>query len=156
MMIHDIIVKRKASLDQLRVGLEILGVLKAIKSSPMSMARYFIQNSKEVKTSDLISKLEFHEGTSDLNKNTFLHVVSNFNQESIKKFLVFVTGTANIFSLYPSQKIKVKFNESAEIFASTCEFLLILPSNINNSAILKDALNAVIDGSKWQQSFNTF
>ena len=68
MMIQDIIVKRKASLDQLRVGLEIR-VLMAIKTSPMAMARYFIQNNKEVKTSDLISQLEFYEGTSDLNKN---------------------------------------------------------------------------------------
>jgi len=48
LMIYDILVKRKPSLDQLRSGLKILGVLDLMEKKPGSLATYFLHQKTEM------------------------------------------------------------------------------------------------------------
>lgn len=157
MMIHDIIVKRKASLDQLRCGLQILGVLRAITNNPDSMAKFFIQSTNEISPEALVSKLEFaaNELATESNKEKLRFALSTFTNEDINKLLLFVTGTSNIFSLYPSQKIKVRFLQVDEICASTCDFSLVIPDGIEDVDMMKSALIVAMEEDK-KKSFNTY
>ena len=155
MMIFDILAKRKASLDQIRAGLEILGVLGAISNNPDSMSRYFLFQEVDVKPENLLEKISYEDGTPEEKKNMFEDVVKSFDGKMIEKFVVFVSGVNNMFKLFRDDKIKVKFSNTSSIFASTCDFLLVVPSSIDDSVLLKAALASVID-SKWRQSFNTY
>lgn len=114
------------------------------------MARYFIHNDVVVKPSDLINKLNF-VGVSDEKQKLVIDVLKSYNETMIEKFLLFVSGMTNIFSFYTDQKIH---SEASAIFASTCEFAIMIPTSIDNQELLKAALDAVVD-SNWN-SFNTF
>lgn len=64
LMIYDILVKRKPSLDQLRSGLKILGVLDLMEKKPGSLATYFLHQKTEMRPHDLVQKIDFAVGTS--------------------------------------------------------------------------------------------
>ena len=61
MMVHDIFVRRKESYDQIRRGLEILGILDIITNNTESMARYFIPSKQQLVPKDVIDRLQFEE-----------------------------------------------------------------------------------------------
>ena len=156
MMIYDILVKRKTSLDQLRTGLGILGVLEIIQRHSDSMSRYFVCRKVEMKASDLIEKLEFDPDTPPLNQSLLVEVLSGYDNDMIEKLLMYISGVNDVFSLYPNQKIKVKFTKNSDSFlGGTCDFLLNLPLQVHDIDLMKAALEAVIDG-KSKRSFNTY
>lgn len=153
MVINDTLVRRKASLDQLRKGLVILGILGILEKNGDSMAQYFIHNDVVVKPSELINKLNF-VGVSDEKQKLLIDIIKSYDEKMIEKFLLFVSCMTNMFSFYTDQKIQVKFNEAEAIFASTCEFAITISTSIDNKELLKAALDVVVDNN-WS-SFNTY
>ena len=155
MIIYDVLIKRKPSLDQLRTGLGILGVLDAMKKNPASMAQYFVYPKKKMTPSDLMNKVDFDDETSLEQQQLFENVISSYSHEMIEKFLVFVSGTNNLCRFSQDQRICVKFTDAPSIFASTCTMEVNIPSQVKDILLLRSSLEAVID-TTWKQSFNTY
>ena len=89
--------KRKASLDQIRKGLEILDVLECISGNPESMSPYFLFQETRLVPDDLISKLAFEEETPDVKKALLANAIKSYDRKLIEKFLMFVSGMRNFY-----------------------------------------------------------
>ena len=152
MVLFDVLIRRKPSLDQLRTGLETLNVLKQMEADPEFMNKFFLSQSQCDKKA-LMQKITFQKGSSEKSINAFEGVLKSFNTEQVSKFLVFVSG---LNSVHMSGSISVKFLDCSAIFASTCTLELNIPKEIcDDSDVLKAGLLAVIDSS-WNKSFNTY
>ena len=101
-------------------------------------------------TDDLISKLAFEEETPDVKKELLADVIKSYDCKLIEKFLMFVSGMRNFFTLYRDRKIKVRFCDEESIFS---KISLTIPSSIKTVSILKTALDCVMDS---KISFNTY
>ena len=96
MVLFDILIRRKPSLDQLRTGLETLNVLKQMNADPESMEKYFI--SKNLCAEEkMLERIEFGDGSSEKSIDTLKSVLQSFTIEQTNKFLVFTTGMNSIF-----------------------------------------------------------
>lgn len=152
MVIFDVLVKRKASLDQLREGLKTLNVLKAVQEKSDSMKRYFLANS-EVSHTAFFDKCHFVDCPCEGVEN-FKRIIGSFDVENMSKLLKFITGGSTMIALSQNH-VTIKFKNTASIFVSTCSFELTIPEQIaSDSKLLKESLLAVIDSS-WSQSFNS-
>ena len=144
MVVFDVLIRRKNSLDQLREGLQTLGVLDAIKTHPDEMRKFFV-SEKELSSEDIVASLEFVNGNNeqqDLVKQT----IAEFNVLELKQLLTFATGSPTLFAL-KNRKIKVKFVDGTAFATSTCFFLLAIPRNSVTDELLKTCIRAIIDGS---------
>jgi len=154
MIIFDVLIKRKPSLDQLRKGLETLGMLDAMKANPESMKKYFV-SSGQLNVVELLRIIKYADGTESKHAEVFTKVLKSFNTQEITKFLTFVTGMNN-GNMLLQQTIWVQFIEASSIFVATCTYELNVPLELTtNEDLLKAALIAVMDNT-WKESFNTF
>ena len=152
MVLFDILIQRKPSLDQLRTGLETLNVLKQMNADPESMEKYFISKNLCAKEK-MLERIEFGDGSSEKSIDTLKSVLQSFTIEQTNKFLIFTTGMNSIFL---PKNFVVKYSNCEAIFASTCSLELNIPKIIGEDfTVLKGALLAVVDSS-WQHSFNTY
>ncbi|XP_028418229.1 uncharacterized protein LOC114543462 [Dendronephthya gigantea] len=149
---HFALNKRKVSLDQLKDGLKINGVLEAIMQHPEIMAPLFLWKEECINAEFVKSKLRFPEGCGDhVVKHLLLHFIDECREQELENFLSFTTGTVSVAGL---RSITVKFDKSdGEIFASTCLKMLHLPNDVQFYDDFKEALKAVI--MDHGTSFNT-
>ncbi|XP_066917505.1 uncharacterized protein [Clytia hemisphaerica] len=149
MVVFDVLIRRKSSLDQLREGLQTLGVLDAIKSHPDEMRKFFVCE-KELSSDDVVATLEFVNGSNEeqlLTKRT----IEEFSVQELKQLLTFATGSPTLFALR-NRKIKVKFVDGTAFATSTCFFLLAIPRNSVTDELLGICIKAIIDGSGFNSS----
>jgi len=99
MVLYDVLIKRKTSLDQLRQGLSILNFKKAIESHPNSMVKYLL-NNQNTTAEQVISKIEYTNG-EEHEKNQLNEVLTSLNQAQLLKFLEHTTGTPSLWALKP-------------------------------------------------------
>lgn len=150
MVVHDVLIKRKVSLDHIRQGLEILNVLEAIKDHPHAMRCSFTENGS-FDVEDVIKHIELKSADEE-QTSAFLDVLRSFDNALLKKFCCFVTG-AESFAI--GQRLSVRFANTSSIASSTCALDLILPLTLSrDTALLRPALVAVID-STYRRNFNT-
>lgn len=142
-------------MDQLRSGLEILGLLDLMETKPHSVQHYFVHKVPKMTPTDLLLKTDFEDGTAPEKKLMFEEVVNTYDHDTIEKFLTFLSGMKNLNVLPQSQRFTVKFTDASSLYASTCTLELIIPAVIDKVALLKASLEAVMDQS-WNRSFNTY
>ena len=139
MIIHDVIGKRKISLDQIRKGLQILGLLDDLQKypsfyevlftaqnvTPMAIIASFTYEPKDIEQSIVVSYLkEFLVGC---------------DQEILEKFLIFITATKSL----PSS-IRIRMEASNAITARACFNILVLLISFDGKEHFNTAMLASI------------
>lgn len=131
-ILHDVIGKRVAALQQIRKGFKILGFLDVLAENPQLFEIFFIHNEKALSSDLLIEKLKFDE-SKEVSKGThdfLIKYLAESCSEQLEKFLVFTTGCRAL----PQGKIDVKYTDGSSFFASTCLFELHVPTGIQGYA----------------------
>ena len=144
-ILHDVIGKRVAALQQIRKGLNILGFLDVLTENPQLFEVFFIHDEKALSSDLLIEKLKFDE-SKELNKGTHNFLIKFLLEsccDNLEKFLVFTTGCRAL----PQGKIVVKYTAGSSFFASTCLFELHVPTGIQDYAYFKICLDSMLLGS---------
>ena len=147
-MVHDILVKKKAILDQFRKGLSTLGLLKEMENNPSLFEDCFIH--KGVVTQEFVANcLHFADSEEPEGQRMFQMMqdfVRNSSAEDLQDFLKFVTGSHTASSATLPYHISVSCHDSDSIFASTCLLQLKLPTYFASYSEFEAALKAVIKG----------
>eukprot|EP00111_Clytia_hemisphaerica_P013382 TCONS_00039296-protein len=150
MLVHDVLVKRKASLDQFRKGLSTLNVLKIIEENPKQMRHLFVEGP--LNAEKVISHIVFKNHDQE-QCDTMRDVIRSFNSDQLTQFCSFVTG-----SPVPSvgERLHVEFTQSPAISSSTCAQGIVVPPIVSREFnLLKPALLAVMDTASFSRNFNT-
>ena len=149
-MLHNILVKKKAILDQFRKGLSILGLLDEIQRKPEMFEECFLYQGI-VSNDSVASSLHF-PASEDKNAQRVFQLLQTFikncNADGLDDFKRFVTGTrCSAKSILP-RRITVSCENTNSIFASTCLLELKLPNHSRNYAYeFETAMYSVIGGN---------
>ena len=148
-MLHNILVKKKAILDQFRKGLSILGLLDEIQREPEVFEECFVYQG--VVSNDSVASSLYFPPSEDKNAQRVFQMLHTFikdcNADSLDDFLRFVTGTrCSAKSILP-RRITVSCERTNSIFASTCLMELKMPNHFRNYAEFEAAMHSVIGGS---------
>ncbi|KAK2564475.1 G2/M phase-specific E3 ubiquitin-protein ligase [Acropora cervicornis] len=145
LMLHTILSKRKVLLDQLRKGLETLGVLEEAAKRPLMFESFFVSSDENLTSDKVKGSLTFPGDMDDDQVQTmayFLQFVDECTKEDLKDLIRFITGSTPLPS---SRKIEVQFDVTDGcIFASTCLMQIHLPSKFDTYDTLKMALTTVV------------
>ena len=149
LMFDNILVKKKAILDQFRKGLSILGLLDEIQRKPEMFEENFVYQGI-VSNDSVASSLDF-PSSEDKNAQRVYRLLQTFikncNADGLDDFLRFVTGTrCSAKSILP-RRITVSCESANSIFASTCLLELKLPNHFRNYAEFEAAMHSVIGGN---------
>ena len=142
LIVHDIILKRKVSLDDLRKGMELNGFLSLVRKNPTlgrQMLTYTI-NMDKITPQSLLQNVEFCVDVNMEEKTTFSDTIMRMKENDLENLIQFVTGARDL-SLLGRTKIQVEVKDQAGVFASSCTFKLILPQRSFHST---DALYQVL------------
>ena len=72
LIVHDVLTKRKAAMDQFIKGLEELGVHGLIKSNPKLMEVHFVNTQAPLTSEQLINNLDFQDNDENILAREFL------------------------------------------------------------------------------------
>lgn len=106
------------------------------------------QGKKIIDIQEIIKRIVFVEGNKQLSNN-FITIISEYDQENIKKFLLFVTAKQRPpnFSVAPDYSITVKFVDNMNVTgfpeAHTCFNAIDVPT-YPTLEIMKEKLNYAI------------
>ena len=136
LMLHDIFVKRKSSLDQLRKGLSTLGVLAEIEYNPSVFEEFFVYQGN-LSNNFVLNCLQFQDSCKqnvidDRVYQKLQTFVKNLPVDELKNFLKFVTETSEVSMPTLPHRISVSCYSGDSIFASTCLLELKLPNHFPN------------------------
>jgi hypothetical protein len=105
-IVYDVLMKRKATLDQFIKGLETLGVHQLIKSSPELMKQHFVNTTGPLKSDDLIKSLKFPENDEnrlakefliqsimELENVLYIQYIENVHFQISRAFIIFLGFT---------------------------------------------------------------
>ena len=150
MIVYEVLVKRKVSLDQLIEGLQILDVLNVIRLNPESMKPYFVP-SQALTAESILNKVDFFNGNHN-QKSTFTEALESFDDNSLSRFCIFATGASSIGAAH---RLTVKFGDADSIVSSTCTYEVKIPNTLSTDiSLLRPALLSVIDDN-FEGQFNT-
>ena len=149
LMLHNILVKKKAILDQFRKGLSILGLLDEIQRKPEMFEECFVYQGI-VSNDSVASSLHF-PASEDKNAQSVFQLLQTFikncDADGLDDFLRFVTGTRCSAKSILARRITVSCESTNSIFASTCLLELKLPNHFRNYAEFEAAMHSVIGGN---------
>ena len=147
MAAYDVIGKRKLSLDQLRKGLNTLGLLLELEKNPSLFESLFSQKQEEITFTSVKDHLVFPEQQDEV-VHRMLTMLEKFLKEApverLESFMKFCTGSKCILALQ-NKKIEVEFHDENYIYSSTCSLKLQLPKCFGTYDDFKVALLAVIN-----------
>lgn len=150
LVVHDVFAQRKASLDQLREGLQTLKFDEKMRLHPDLFQVLFIPpTSTKLVPEDVLAILEFPltVGDEEETKSYVMTYIRNGNRDMLEKFLVFATGSP-VIPNFGFGKIDVQFEVDApSIFASTCLNSITFPSKFPSEEICFASLSAVLDST---------
>ena len=86
LLVHEVILKHKTALDQMRKGLSILGLLEEIEKSPEKFQSYFVHEDDDVDADFIVSP-----SVQNVVQLLF-SFIKNAKKEALRRFLCFVTG----------------------------------------------------------------
>ena len=96
---HDVIIKHKAALDQMRKGLSILGLMEEKshqrKKSHQRNSNLFVHKDNDINAKFVTSLLRLPDASTPSVKNVvemLLEFINNAKKEVLCQFLCFVTG----------------------------------------------------------------
>ena len=153
LMLHDVLVKRKSILDQLRKGLSTLGVLAEIEYNPSLFEEFFVHQGG-LSNDFVLNCLHFQDSCKqnvieDRVYQMLQTFVKNLSVDELKNFLKLVTGTSEVSMSTLPHRISVSCYSGDSIFASTCLLELKLPNHFPNYASFDSAMRTVIEGSSF-------
>lgn len=156
MIIHDVISRPKIVLDQLGEGLAVLGFPAKMREYPEMFEELFVPSNKSRLTStQLVDMLEFPAEICENDRivaNYLKQFLHNAEVEMLENFVFFATGSTSL-PTFGLAKIKIKFDNTSSIFASTCLLSLTLPNHFESEEAFSSSLKAVIASSA-RKSFN--
>lgn len=149
LLVHEVILKHKTALDQMRKGLSILGLLEEIEKSPEKFQSYFVHEDDDVDADFIVSLLRLPDASSPSVQNVvqlLLSFMRNAKKEALRQFLCFVTGCKSTTAALKPGCVDVKVLDVPEIFASTCVLELQLPLHFSSCTFerFEACVNAVI------------
>lgn len=150
-MLHNILVKKKAILDQFRKGLSILGLLEEMQERPQVFEECFVFQGK-ISNESVASTLHFPPTEDKDAQRVFqmlLTFIRNCKHDALDDFLHFVTGTSSSAKCILPRRIQVTCESANSIFASTCLLELKLPNHFHSYAEFEVAMNSVIQGKSF-------
>jgi len=152
-MLHDILVKRKSILDQLRKGLPTLGVLAEIEYNPSLFEEFFVHQGG-LSNDFVLNCLHFQDSCKQnvLDDRVYQMLqtfVKNLSVEELKSFLKFVTGRSEVSMSTLPHCISVSCYSCDSIFASKCLLELKLPNHFPNYTSFDSAMRTVIEDSSF-------
>lgn len=139
---NDCIGKRISSLEQMRKGLRLFGVLDIVANNEELFESLFVYKDSQLTMDLLMQQVTFEiEGEEDEKiknvKEKFTKYLEKADRKKLEEFLLYCTGS----KLLPLQKIRVKFAEGDGIVGSTCLMELTLPLALDdNFAVAFDCL----------------
>ena len=139
---HDVIGKRKVSLDQIRQGLEILGVGEHVKKYPTMFENFFV-SKKLYLPNDVITVLRYDESEPCETIQYLLEFLRCADHTDLQNFVIYCTGSKLLPIL---SGISIKVESTNAIFGHTCMSRLVLPSTFNNYNTFKECMKATICG----------
>ena len=123
---HDVIGKRVPSLQQLRNGLKMLGVLELIINNPDIFEPLFVYREGHLNATSLKEKLEFDERNKMDNEDThkfLMRYLEEATVDSLEDFLILCHGS----KLLPITEITVSYGSTPGFAISTCLQQLSIP-----------------------------
>ncbi|XP_062512388.1 uncharacterized protein LOC134188205 isoform X1 [Corticium candelabrum] len=145
-MLHDVILSRKAEIDQLALGLG--PVLELAKANPESMRSLFTATDLKPLTSESFLELCTFQPTvpADL-KTSFIQYVQEAGSKKLSDLLQFCTGSASVpvMGFHSPEKIEISTTRSVYPNASTCSMILELPGQCVSEVQLRNNLDTVLD-----------
>ena len=153
LMLHDILVKRKSIIDQLRKSLSTLGVLAEIEDNPSLFEEFFVHQGG-LSNDFVLNCLHFQDSCKqnvieDRVYQMLQTFVKNLSVDELKNFLKLVTGTSEVSMSTLPHRISVSCYSGDSIFASTCLLELKLPNHFLKFAFFDSAMSTVIEGSSF-------
>ena len=137
---HEVIAKRSAALDQLREGMRDLGVLDAISENPEIFLPLFVYSEENISFINVKGIIKFDASCSADTADHVIRCLTSMTKDSLENFVVFCTGS----KFLPNQPITIKSAEGEGIFASTCLYEVIIPTQIETFEILsRELINAI-------------
>ncbi|KAJ7377170.1 hypothetical protein OS493_030369 [Desmophyllum pertusum] len=139
---HFVLSKKKVLLDQLREGLETLGVLHQAIKHPLLFEELFVRTESDLNSEEVKSILRFpvqmDNGALEM-RAMLINFLDDCPTNGLQDFLRFTTGTATL--PMPGSfidKITVTFDAVDDcIFSSTCLLTLQLPPKTENYEVFK-------------------
>ena len=150
-MIHNVLVKRKAVLDQLWKGLSILGLLDKIEKYPELFQENFVHQG-DVTPEGVIGCLRFAETEENSERRVYqmlLNFIKGSNANELDAFLKFVARANTMAKGTLPRKISVSCSSSDSIFSSVCIMSLKLPSHFSTAEDFNNAMKSVLDSQKF-------
>jgi len=147
-----VLVKRKASLDQIRKGLTTLGVLDILSQNIEIASKLFLRTTtNEVSARNFIDRVVFPPDVNHHYRQLFASVINTLSTEDLTHLVIFITGSTDVDE---DLLISVEFKDAQSVFVSTCTFEMIIPIEATRSeSLLKSTLIAASQNGK--RSFNT-
>ena len=160
-MLHIILVKKKAILDQFRKELSIPDLLDEIQRKPEMFEECFVYQGI-LSNNSVAGSLHF-PASEDKNTQRVFQLLQTFikncNADALDDFVRFMTGTrCSPKSIIPWH-ITVSCESINSIFASTCLMGLKLPNHVRNYAVwggnaFGDRWKHIHNRMKWQSASN--
>ncbi|XP_028412494.1 uncharacterized protein LOC114535330 [Dendronephthya gigantea] len=150
LLIHEVILKHKIALDQMRKGLSILGLLAEIEKSPEKFQSFFVHEDGDIDGDFITSLLRLPDASSPSVQNVvqlLLLFIKNAKEGVLRQLLCFVTGCKSTTAALKPGCVSVCVEDIPDIFASTCVLELKLPLHFSSSTFeqFEACVNAVID-----------
>ena len=128
-VMYEVISKRKMALDQLRKGLNTLGVLDETSKHPHLFESVFTFKPVELTPAIVKECLKYPDESSDQAQETKMMMNRFFDQSSsarLMQLMQYCTGSKMMPSVQ-NFAINVHFHSEDYISSSTCTFTLLIP-----------------------------
>lgn len=151
LIVHDVLVRRKASLDQIRKGLQTSGVLGILRQNYHLAENLFLSSTtNEVSAKNFLECIIFDTSNSQ-HRCVFSDAIKEMSEEELSKLYIFITGSTDYVA---DLSISLTFKDAPSVFVSTCTYELIIPISATSSvSFLKNTLIAASQSG--DKSFNT-
>jgi hypothetical protein len=143
---QDVLLSRKAELDQLAEGLG--PVLEIIQRNPDVMRPYYTSTIIQPLTAESFLDICSFESTIPANlKAFFVQYVYRAGSEKLARLLQFCTGSLEVpmMGFHDPERITVSTVTSVYPNAATCSMILELPVQCVSEEQLRDSLDSVLD-----------
>ena len=121
-MTHFVLFKRKVVMDQLRKGLELMGVLDQIKNHPDFYSQ-LLTAASSFTSLQLIDTLCFEDNPTLVLVDNLKRFINQADAQTLKSVVRYVTGSIYL----PRKSVSVTFSERNGFFVSTRSLKLECP-----------------------------
>lgn len=148
-VMYKVISKCKMALDQLRKGLNTLGVLDEMSKHPHLFESVFTFKPVELTPAIVKECLKYPDELSDQAQETKMMMNRFVDQSSsarLMQLMLYCTGS-KMMPFVQNFAINVHFHSEDHILSSTCTFTLLIPDHFHSYSLLELSLNSAFSSS---------